>query len=243
MANYVDDILNEIIFSRGLPKRNSYESLISSIALYFAKKENNQEMIDLSSKYSTNDIEIKKYLDEIEPSNLDELVIKVLKHCNQGFMYNETSPFELSELVLSLLEVDGSGEIIFDLGCGDGTFLANTIIYAKKHNICLKEIVGTEIVPTMADFAKMVIYILTRNYVCSSRIYTENTLMRKEIDFPYTHSYVMPPFGIKNNGVNQYSTIFDVKFTQKSLMEWQYVDKMLEPMGTYLQYCCSSIAS
>ena len=210
------------------------ENSISSLAHYLALKENNSEILKITSKYYNSNIydTFSSEYNEFVDSDYINYVIEALQS-NDSF-YNIISSYELSELVFKLLKING-GDIIYDLGCGNGTFLANAIKYAYQNKIVLKGLVGIEINSKQSEIAYLVSYILTRVYQTQFDIYNKDAINGK-CDFPYTHAYVMPPFGAKSISLVSlpHSKIFDYKFTNKNRTEWLYVDSMLQSLGKYL---------
>ncbi len=225
----------QILWEEGYSDSSEVISIsISSLAHYLALKENNKEILEITNKYYNQKVydKISSEFNEFVDSDYINYVVEALQNNND--FYNVSSSYELSSLIFKLLKLDG-GDIIYDLGCGYGAFIANAVKYAYHNKMTLKGLVGSEINSNMSEIAKLVFYILKRVYNTQFDLYNINALTEK-CNFPYTHAYVMPPFGVKNvsSGSLPLSKIVDYRFTNKNRTEWIYVDSMLESLGKYL---------
>ena len=85
---------------------------------------------------------------ELRKHSYEELQNFVSESFSNNFFYNrfsESSNDAIFEIAYNLLDVDGGGHIVYDMGSGNGTFLAKIFSKSNRRNIILKDLIGTEI--------------------------------------------------------------------------------------------------
>lgn len=141
--------------------------------------------------------------------------------------YGKSINEELAKLVYELLKIDGKGHIVYDMGSGNGYFLANVQKRAHDKNIILKGIVGEEINIEKAQISQMALDILN-NGEQRAKIKVGNAL--EDFNYPYTKGFAFPPFGMKQllSEKSRKSKLFPtIEFTNRNTSEWLFIDQML----------------
>lgn len=233
-----EKILMEKIIKYGMSSSTELsEFIISSTYLYLI----NKSMIETYGEY-----DLKKIAKEIEMRNSKESVDKYYKYLNtlsideirniiylilcgknrHSNFYCEYSNNKLSELIIKLLRIDGSGHIVFDMGSGVGSFLANVYKYSINNEFVLKGLFGVELNAAKAYLSNMALQIITCNEV---RPFVECANALERIKHPYTLGYVFPSFGVKFPGIEKIinSMYENIKFSNRNTAEWIFIDKLL----------------
>lgn len=163
-------------------------------------------------------------LDEIR-----DLVYESLTGKNRGGgrSFVESSNSSLCLLVNDLLDIDGGGHMVLDLGSGTGNFLANVYKVAHDKRIVLKDLIGVELNSEQANISKMALSILSDGSVCP-RIITSNALDMPSI--PYNKGYTFPPFGMRKllPEDKRTSRLFpEISLSTRNTGEWLFIDTLL----------------
>ena len=173
-----------------------------------------------------NDTNIKKLKSLLENYSIDELIdisYNFVTRSNElGTKQKDSSNAYLNNLIISLLDIR-SGDIIFDLGSGIGSFLVSVSHFCKENNINIKEYLGLEINNQNALMSKINLSISDiSNYQIKCGHFMD------EFNLTYNKGFVYPPFGFRlPNFTNYKSKLFDYTFTRANSYEWLFVDTLL----------------
>ena len=171
---------------------------------------------------------IFELFETIGNEGIKEYIYEVLSgKSNTDKSYIENANNNLCELAYNLLEIDGSGHSVLDLGSGTGNFLANVYKKSRENEFVLKDLVGIELNLEHAQISNMALNILSDGSV-SPIIFAGNAL--EIVNYPYTRAYVFPPLGMKKllGESTKKSNIFrDLYFSNKNTGEWLFIDSML----------------
>lgn len=159
---------------------------------------------------------------------IKEYIYEVLSGKDNAFKpYMENANNNICELVINLLEIDGSGHSVLDLGSGTGNFLANVYKKTRDKNFVLKDLIGIELNIEQAQISYMALNILSDGSV-QPIIFTGNAL--EKVDYPYTRAYVFPPLGIKKLLGESFKKSFvfpNISLSNRNTGEWLFIDSML----------------
>lgn len=171
-------------------------------------------------------------LSSLDLSEIQEVVFDALSGNNPMIRdYNLTYDKSLFEIVYNILNIDGAGHIVYDMGSGNGNFLANVYKKSLEKGYVLKKLIGKEINTEQAEISKMALKIITNDNV-STLIKIGNALDAE--NFGYTKAFVFPPFGMKQlyNEKTRKSQIFaNIELSSRNTGEWLFIDKMLSQIG------------
>ena len=170
---------------------------------------------------------ITNLLNELPFEGIQDYVYAIISDSNNEIRYNEASNDEISTLAYKLLELDEGGDIVYDMGSGNGNFLANILKKTSEENIILKDVIGKEINTEKAIVSKMVLSIL--NYGNNNAIIKDGNVL-DGIDYPYTKGFVFPPLGMKIllGDKGRMSRLFPpIEFTNRNSGEWVFIDQLL----------------
>lgn len=163
---------------------------------------------------------------------LQEVVLDALSDSNSMLRYNDlTYDKSLFEVVYNILNIDGAGHSVYDMGSGNGNFLVNVYKKSVEQGYFLKELIGKEINKEQAEISKMALSIITNENVSFS-IKIGNALDDEK--FGCTKAFIFPPFGMKQlyNEKSRKSQIFsDIELSSRNSGEWLFIDKMLSQIG------------
>lgn len=235
--------MNEIIWKVETITRNEMfgeraSNLAISAAYQFLCKRNlihkqNNELLkvaeEMNERVSKETIDkMYELFEAIGKEGIKEYIYEVLSgKSNTDKSFIENASDNLCELTYNLLEIDGSGHSVLDLGSGTGNFLANVYKKSQEENFILKDLVGIELNLEQAQISNMALNILSDGSV-SPIIFAGNAL--EIVNYPYTRAYVFPPLGMKKliGETGQESNIFkDLYFSNKNTGEWLFIDSML----------------
>ena len=144
-----------------------------------------------------------------------------------GRSFIENSNSNLCVLVNDLLDIDGGGHMVLDLGSGTGNFLANVYKAAHEKGFVLKDLIGVELNSEQANISKMALSILSDGSVCP-QIITGNAL--NKLNVPYNKGYTFPPLGMRKLLSEDYraSRLFpEVNLSNRNTGEWFFIDTLL----------------
>lgn len=175
---------------------------------------------------------VNEILSSLDLSEIQDVVFDALSGSNPMIRdYNLTYDKSLFEVVYNILNIDGSGHIVYDMGSGNGNFLANVYKKSFEKDYVLKELVGKEINTEQAEISKMALNLITNGNV-STLIKIGNAL--DDEHFSYTRAFVFPPFGMKQlyNEKTRKSQMFtNIELSSRNTGEWLFIDKMLSQIG------------
>lgn len=208
---------------------NAYKHVCENNLIYFkdsdllALAEDMNQEISNSSVERLNKVFLDLTLDEIRDLVYDSLSGK--NRSGRGFVENSNS--SLCLLVNDLLDIDGGGHMVLDLGSGTGNFLANVYRVAHEKKFVLKDLIGVELNSEQANISKMALYILSDGSV-NPQIITGNAL--EKLSVPYNKGYSFPPFGMRKllPEDSRASHLFpEVNLSNRNTGEWIFVDALL----------------
>lgn len=208
---------------------NAYRYVCKNNLIYFkdsdliALAEDMNRDISNSSVERLNNIFSGLTLDEIRDLVYDSLSGK--NRSGKGFVENSNS--SLCLLVNDLLNIDGGGHMVLDLGSGTGNFLANVYRVAHEKKFVLKDLIGVELNSEQANISKMALYILSDGSV-NPQIITGNAL--DKLSMPYNKGYSFPPLGIRKllHEDSRASRLFpEINLSNRNTGEWIFVDALL----------------
>lgn len=199
----------------------------------------NEELLDFCSEVNSylpevNQEEIHSQFNSFSKEDLRKIVYFSLVNDLTGYKdFVESSTEPMCELVQQILDIDGKGHIVADLGSGNGGFLAKVIVDSQKKRINLKGVVGYEINLEQARMSQMALDILSgsepRPIIKIGNIFDNVNLL-------YTRGYCFPPIGLKQvvKEKAKPSRLFDkIEFTARNTSEWLFVDQLLSGLETY----------
>jgi type I restriction enzyme M protein len=186
-------------------------------------------------RYDSKVIEkITIYLKDLSKKEMADLIILLIDEKELRFSYKlfnlkpyESSNDNIGNLAIELLNIE-TGDFIFDLGSGIGSFLARAYKYALEKGIVLKSLGGSDINIDLVNLSNMFLTILKDNDVKSSIEYSN--ALKDEVNAPFSKGFVYPPFGMKFIFDNsELKTKFpDIKFNSRNTSDWVFVDKLIE---------------
>ena len=156
---------------------------------------------------------------------LQEFVSECLSSNAYQSRFSESSNDSITELAYELLDIDGAGHIVYDMGSGNGTFLAKVFKRTREKGFYLKDLLGSEINIEEALASQMALDIISDGSV-KPYIKTGNAL---EEVIPFTRAFVFPPLNMKKMlDQSRTSKLFpDIEFTNRNTSEWLFVDQLL----------------
>lgn len=223
---------------RSVPNGKTKEYLVANA--YIAAYENGyldvqprNELLDYAKdmnsylqKKAAEEINLK--MKSYSKEELRLLVTFALNHRFTGFRdFTESSGEMLSHIVYDLLDIDGGGHIVYDMGSGNGSFLASVLLNSQEKGYVLKDLLGDEINVEEAHISQMVLDILN-NGESHSYIRIANSLEASKLI--YTKAYCFPPLGLKQifREKGKKSQLFrGFEFTNRNTSEWIFVDQLL----------------
>lgn len=223
---------------RSVPNGKTKEYLVANA--YIAAYENGyldvqprNELLDYAKdmnsylqKKAAEEINLK--MKSYSKEELRLLVTFALNHRFTGFRdFTESSGEMLSHIVYDLLDIDGGGHIVYDMGSGNGSFLASVLLNSQEKGYVLKDLLGDEINVEEAHISQMVLDILN-NGESHSYIRIANSL--EDSKLIYTKAYCFPPLGLKQifREKGKKSQLFrGFEFTNRNTSEWIFVDQLL----------------
>lgn len=215
---------------------SSYEFIINNIYLDFYGKGlvHNQELknlcVEKNKQYEQKTIdEFINILSAINDNDKKDIIYEMLTGDFINYRKFDNTNSSLSELVLKLLKIE-SGDMLFDFGSGLGGFLASGISYAEKNNIIYKEILGLEVNVDLVNLSKMALSILDNKNISINLSAGDGLDNNNHI---YNKAYVFPPFGLKLMNFDRkiQSKLFNHIFTNRSNIEWLFIDSMLNNLS------------
>ena len=182
-----------------------------------------QEFSDSLKRFSSKGTDqIKKELEKYSNEDLVDIAFYFVSN-PLGSRFVESSNYSLNRLVLSLLKIR-SGDLVFDLGSGNGSFLVNLQRYCNEHKIELKDMFGLEINKQAVEVSRANLLIAGAKSI--------NIDLRDFIDgVPpmYNKGFVFPPLGdrvLDHEKIK--SQNFDYTFNRRNSFEWVFVDRLLK---------------
>lgn len=184
-------------------------------------------LIKIGSKESQ-----KRLINFIDNCSEEELksYVEYLLLDYKDWKWNIFSNNELLEIVYELLMLKDSGDMIYDMGSGFGSFLAFCLKKARELQIAYMGLYGIEISSELAFVSEMAFRIINDSYN-NARVINANAL--EDNNLPATAGYVFPPFGYKVFDYDKVpSKIFeDIVLSNKNSNEWIFVDKLLNKLN------------
>ena len=228
--------LESIIRGETLGERSSY--MVISNAYQYACNNNliyykNEELLEIAremNEHVSSEVidKLNDLYDELGIEGIRTLLYDLLSGKNNApRTFIESSNNYISELANDLLEVDGAGHIVMDLGSGTGNFLANVYKKAHDNKFVLKDLIGIEINVEQAHISQMALSILSDGSV-NPQIVIGNAL--EKINYPYTKAYVFPPLGMRkllNDDFRRSFLFQDIYLSNRNTAEWLFIDNML----------------
>jgi len=186
-----------------------------------------QEMI---SHYDEETIqEAGNDLSSFSKTEIQELVKSLLFEQDNKKSYRscESSPEVISDLAIKLLQLS-SGDIIFDLGSGVGTFLARINEYSVKNGMNLENLNGIDVNIDLVYLSIMALSILQEKEKTPQIGWSSS--ISERITSPFSKGYVYPPFGIRFfSNVSEIGSRFpEVKFNSRNTSDWIFVDRFVK---------------
>ena len=217
-----------------------YEFIISGIYVRYIEKEIIKEYYGEIKSYDYALEKLKLFdeqliysfnrlLDGISYEEIDELIHYTINYNFDRGRIFENSNNTLNKLAIELLKLQ-SGDIVFDLGSGLGSFLIDTLRYSLDKRMVLKDIIGIDYNTEYVHLANMALKCLSRNLITPIIRYG-NAL--EKIDYPYNKGFVYPPLGMKQNSMdkNISSKLFEYKFSTRNSIEWIFIDRLLSKIS------------
>ncbi len=178
--------------------------------------------------------EIDKLFKSFSKEELREIVLYSLSDDITGYRdFVESSTFSVFEVAKQLLDIDGAGHIVVDIGSGNGSVLAKIIVESRNNGYVLKDLIGYELNVEQAKMSQMALDILSDGNP-KPIIKIGNALEAQDIVF--TRGYCFPPLGMKQflREKSKTSRIFKkIEFTTRNTAEWLFVDTLLCGLHEY----------
>ena len=178
--------------------------------------------------------EINELFKSFSKEELREIVLYSLSDDITGYRdFVETSTFSVFEVAKQLLDIDGAGHIVVDIGSGNGSVLAKILAESHKNGYVLKDLIGYELNVEQAKMSQMALDILSDGDP-KPIIKIGNALEAQNIVF--TRGYCFPPLGMKQflREKSKNSRIFKkIEFTTRNTAEWLFVDTLLGGLHEY----------
>lgn len=178
--------------------------------------------------------EINELFKSFSKEELREIVLYSLSDDITGYRdFVETSTFSVFEVAKQLLDINGAGHIVVDIGSGNGSVLAKILAESRKNGYVLKDLIGYELNVEQAKMSQMALDILSDGDP-KPIIKIGNALEAQNIVF--TRGYCFPPLGMKQflREKSKNSRIFKkIEFTTRNTAEWLFVDTLLGGLHEY----------
>ncbi len=172
--------------------------------------------------------EIQKLFKSFSKEELRDVVLYSLSNDLTGYRdYVESTTNSIFEVAEHLLDVDGAGHVVADIGSGNGSVLANILIDSRRQGYVLKDLIGFEINSEQAKMSQMALDILSDGDP-KPIIKIGNVLDGG--DFICTRGYCFPPFGMKQflREKSKPSKLFKkIELSMRNTSEWLFVDTLL----------------
>lgn len=172
--------------------------------------------------------EILNLFKSFSKEELREVVLYSLSNDLTGYRdYVESTTNSIFDVAENILNIDGPGHIVADVGSGNGSVLAKILVDSCKQGYVLKDLIGFELNSEQAKMSQMALDILS-NGDPKPIIKIGNVLDGG--DFVYTRGYCFPPFGMKQflNEKSKPSRLFKkIELSTRNTSEWLFVDTLL----------------
>lgn len=190
-----------------------------------------KERIDINLKAHRFNLEkdteanFKKELKTYSSSEIrDSLLLMIkLSSINSGRFGNVICPDGICDLTIKLLEIN-AGDMVMDLGSGNGYFLGKVLDHAKKRKMELKDLHGVEINIDSANVSRMVLSIIgSENFnIIEGNGLEENLAL-------YNKAFTFPPISMRLPELSrrEQTSKFGLKFNLRNSLEWVFVDRIL----------------
>ena len=207
---------------------NKYDNYITFISYIKESIENlsyskdelslfNESLSNITHKI--NNDSLKSIINFIVSYDKNTLIKSVSLSFNIGKDYNFNSPDSLSELVLKLINRNGS---LLDMNCGNGDFLVKAILDNSNYSVTGYDINITKLLNARVRM------IMLNSYYNFENVSSIDHVINEKFD----SIFCIPPFGIRMNNDKTISLNFEVK--KSNTYYWYYVDRMismLKPKG------------
>lgn len=171
---------------------------------------------------------IKQMFESFSKDDLRHVVLLSLSNDLPSYKdSNEPTPNSIIEIAKCLLNIDGAGHVVVDIGSGCGGVLANILIDSQRHGFVLKELAGYEINREQAMISQMALDILSDGWQ-RPIIRTGNVLDCE--NFVCTRGYCFPPFGMRQliwEKTKQSRVFRGIEFSSRNTSEWLFIDALL----------------
>lgn len=178
--------------------------------------------------------EINKLFSSFTKEELREIVLYSLSNDFTGYRdFVESSTSSIFEVSEQLLDIDGAGHIVADIGSGNGSVLAKILIDSRKKGYILKDLIGYELNAEQAKMSQMALDILSDGDP-RPIIKIGNALEAQ--NFICTRGYCFPPLGMKQflREKSKNSRLFKkIEFTTRNTAEWLFIDTLLSGLHEY----------
>lgn len=212
---------------------NAYISCYERKLLVENYKNDLYEIAKTISGYSTKDIQ-KMFYHRFDNSSKEEIIEYIKTSLdNKKRFYDDYTDKDISKLCGLLLDFDGGGHMLLDMGSGIGGFLFYTYLDCFSKRIYFKDIFGIEINGEDAHISQMLMDII---YQGEGITYISKGNALDDIRFPYTRGFVCPPFGMKqlfNEKVKKSRLFPKIEFTNRNSIEWLFIDNLLSRLAPH----------
>lgn len=220
--------ISYMINKYNLKINNKYDNYITFISYIKESIENlsyskdelslfNESLSNITHKI--NNDSLKSIINFIVSYDKNTLIKSVSLSFNIGKDYNFNSPDSLSELVLKLINRNGS---LLDMNCGNGDFLVKAILDNSNYSVTGYDINITKLLNARVRM------IMLNSYYNFENVSSIDHVINEKFD----SIFCIPPFGIRMNNDKTISLNFEVK--KSNTYYWYYVDRMismLKPKG------------
>ena len=177
---------------------------------------------------------IRNLFNSFSKEDLREIVLTALSNDISGYRdYINTTTSSIFDIAAKLLDIDGAGHTVVDLGSGDGGVLAKILINARKKKYVLKDLIGFELNIESAKVSQMSLDILSDG---DPRPIIKIANIFDGCDFVCTRGYCFPPFGLKQflREKSRPSKLFKgIELTNRNTSEWLFIDTLLNGLHEY----------
>ena len=200
---------------------NKYDNFITFISyikenienLSYSKDELNLFNESLNNlTHGINNDSLKSIINFISNYDKDMLIQFVSSSFSFGRDYNLNAPDSLSELVLKIINKNGS---VLDMNCGNGDFLVKAVLNNSNYSVTGKDININKLLN-----ARIRMIMLNSYYSFENTLSIDHTSDEK-----YDSIFCIPPFGIKIDNDKLVSLNFEVK--KVNTYYWYYVDRII----------------
>lgn len=172
--------------------------------------------------------EIQNLFKSFSKDELRDVVLFSLTNDLTGYRdYIESTTSSIFDVAENLLNIDGAGHIVADVGSGNGGVLAKILVDSRRHGHVLKDLIGFELNSEQAKMSQMALDILSDGDP-KPIIKIGNVL--EGGDFICTRGYCFPPFGMKQflREKTKPSKLFKkIELSTRNTSEWLFVDALL----------------